>query len=97
MTCWRTRSIFSERDVNTAAPGPSWKDWAPAITTAALVLGAALTTGGIINQVHDNTRRIELLEADGRQSDARYTEILQRLARIEGKFDDRGQHEERAR
>ncbi len=61
----------------------------PAISTLILVLGALLAVGNTVAQVRDNSRRIEAMEKRVDQINDRYTEILQRLARIEGKVDDR--------
>lgn len=66
------------------APGsPSWKDWIPVISLAGFLAGALLTGGGFIRELHDNTRRLDLLE----QRVELLRSIDTRTARIEAKLE----------
>ncbi len=63
--------------------GLKWKDWIPVLSFAVLIGGALLTGGGVIREVHDNTRRVELLE----QRVELLRSIDTRTARIEAKLE----------
>ncbi len=72
----------------------AFREWLPALSAAVLILGAIMSAGSVISKVNDSERRIGELERQVQAGGDRTQEVLQRLARIEGKMDAAG-HEGR--
>lgn len=62
-------------------------EWLPALTAAITLLGAISTVGGLISKVQENDRRLGEIERQLHEGDAGKQQVIERLARIEGKLD----------
>lgn len=65
----------------------AFRDWLPALAAALTLLGAITSVGGVISKVQDNDRRLGELERQFHEGDAGKQQVIERLARIEGKLD----------
>lgn len=72
---------------STSTTGPTWKDWLPAIATAIMVFGIAMTCGSYVTQLTDHTRRLDALERLVDRRDEQLRTIDLRLTRIEAKLE----------
>jgi len=66
---------------------PAWKDWVPVISIVLGLVGSIIVAGGYINQVKENTRRIEVLERANESRDVKLDDIRERTTRIEAKIE----------
>lgn len=74
--------------MTTAAPArPRWLEWMPVVSGIAIVCGALLTGGGLVNQVQDTATSVAKLEALVDRRDEQLRAIDLRLARIEVKLE----------
>lgn len=76
----------------------AFRDWLPALAAALTLLGAITSVGSVISKVQDNDRRLGELERQFHDGDAAKQQVIERLARIEGKLDasngQGGRHEQ---
>lgn len=73
---------------------PTWKEWAPVVSAIGILVGASITSGGVLEKVQEALRRIAAIEAREDQRDRDRTADIEKLnaidvrtARIETKID----------
>lgn len=64
-----------------------WKDFMPAISLALVLIGAALTGGGKLNQIDEHSRRIAALEERLARQEDRLSDLQVRVSGVDAKIE----------